>query len=98
MGSDSPYGCVEPALTLISTARAVNGYNHKPVAPETRQAASLQCDDRLFRGWLLLQPLQHGGYDQRQAHGRVHKNFPKLPTFCRRHKLTPRHRLAVRTA
>src|SRR5208282_5449156 len=52
----------------------------------------------LFRSRFFLQPLQHSGYDQRQAYRGIHKNFAKLPTFSRRHKLSPGNRLAVGTA
>src|ERR1019366_2350837 len=86
--------------TLPPDWASVNRFNHELVAAETRQAAPLLGDlrNRLFRRWLLLQPLQHGGYDQRQTYCSVHKHFPKLPTFSRRYELAPRHRLAVGTA
>src|ERR1700691_1754287 len=46
---------------------------------------------------LPLQTLQHSRHDQRQDHRSIHKDLAKFPTLRRRHKLSPRNRLAVRT-
>src|SRR5208283_3167405 len=47
---------------------------------------------------LLVQPLQHRSHNQRQSNRGVDKYFSKPSAFCRRHKFSPRHRLAVGTA
>ena len=44
------------------------------------------------------QSFQHGCDDQRQADGSVYEQLAKLSALSRRHKLSPRNRLAIRTA